>query len=338
MAGARRAALRLRSASWVALISLGLLLACNSIVGFDDLTKQKRTLHADTGPDDDDLPPSDDDDDEPDDGGDTSPRCDPKKPFEMPLVLDGLGETTDTGNALMTPDELELFYLRGKSSPYDFRHAKRRSRDPADVEGSRWGEPVTEVLSPIASVLSSIVLSGTKLYYQNIDTSSGQLNSSPYAATRPSLGAAFSPGTKIGGVNFAISVPNNDDAAYWSKVVLIDGTGDEVIYCGNLQGTGIVGGDEVPVLHFVPALDTHVVIAKNQLVIYFASQRKIPGALGASDVYRASRKSLSESFSEPVNVTELNSETIDEPTWVSDDDCVILLQRSRHILIARRPP
>src|SRR3954464_157708 len=103
MFGARRAAL----------ISLGLLLACNSIVGFGDLSKvpAKADGGKKTGDDDDIV--GDDDDIQSEagkDGPSGGPRCDPKKPFAAPEVLTKLDGAMETKRAIMTRDELEIFY------------------------------------------------------------------------------------------------------------------------------------------------------------------------------------------------------------------------------------
>lgn len=319
-------------------ISLALLVACNTIVGFDDLERTPSKTPSDGSAGDDDVTGEDDDDVAPADGGpdgtEGEPRCDPSKPFGAPAVVEvGADQVKETKRALMTPDELELFYLRGTSSPFDLRHARRAKR----TDG--WGEPTTESLTPDAISLSALVLGGKKLYYWSFDTSgaSGTIATFNNAATRPALGTAFSPGQKLGGIDRAITATESDDSAYWSDVEIIDALADQLLVQSNLQGNSIVGRNELPGLHHVPSLDTSPVISPNQLVLYFASQRSIPGALGSDDVYRTRRASRAEPFDAPVNVTELNSTTVDEPSWVSDDDCVILLTRSRHILIAQRP-
>jgi hypothetical protein len=315
-----------------ALFSLALLLACNSIVGFGDLEKVK----ADGGvaTDDDDFTDDDDHPNQPDSSHDapvSAPRCDPKKPFGPPSVLTELDGSAETKRAIMTRDELEIFYLRGSSAPYELRHATRAKRTDA------WGEPATEVLSPSASELGSIVLDGLKLYYWNVDTSGSTLTTAAVYATRPKTGAGgFSPGTKLAGVDRAVTGAENDDAIYWAINEVIDGAGNELVHRGNLQGATVVGDSTLTDVHFFPSLDDHPVVAASDLVLYFASTRADDN-LGAGDIWRATRASKAQPFASPVNVKELNSTTVDTPSWVSDDDCVILLDRSRHINIAQRP-
>jgi hypothetical protein len=315
-----------------ALFSLALLLACNSIVGFGDLEK----VRADAGVpgDDDDFTDDDDHPNQPDSSRDapvTGPRCDPKKPFGAPSVLTELDGSAETKRAIMTRDELEIFYLRGSSAPFDVRHATRAKRtDP-------WGEPTTEVLSPTASELGSLVLDGLKLYYWSVDTSGSTLTTTAVFATRPKIGAGgFSPGTKLAGVDRSVTADENDDAIYWAVNEVIDGSGNELLHRGNLQGATVVGDSKLADVHFFPSLDDHPVVAGSDLVLYFASTRADDN-LGAGDIWRATRASKAEAFANPLNVKEINSTTVDLPSWVSDDDCVILLDRSRHINIAQRP-
>lgn len=324
MVGARRAAL----------FSLGLLLACNSIVGFGDLHKVPSKGDGGRVTDDDDSI-GDDDDVTPDGSRDappSGPRCDPKKPFSPPEVITKLDGAMETKRAVMTRDELEIFYLRGTSAPFEVRHTTRASRT------AEWSEPSTEVLSPVASELGSIVLDGLKLYYFNIDTSGSTIVTYAIAATRPKAGAGgFGPGTKLAGVDRSVTAAENDDAVYWSMSEIVDGAGNSLLHRGNLQGSVVVGDSTLTDVHFYPSLDDHPVVASSELILYFASTRPDGAAQGSSDIWRATRASKAVPFTAPVNVTEINSATVDLPSWVSDDDCVILLDRSRHIMMAQRP-
>lgn len=321
-------------ARWAAVISLGLILACNSIIGFGDLSKVPAKADGGKRGDDDDDSVGDDDDIQGEAGTDGpagGPRCDPKKPFSAPEVLTKLDGAMETKRAIMTRDELEIFYLRGTSAPFELRHATRPSRD------AEWGDPTTEVLSPTASELGSIVLNGLKLYYWTIDTSGTGITTNAIVTTRPKIGAGgFAPGTKLAGVDRSVVASQNDDSIYWALSATIDGAGNELIHRGNLQGTTVVGDSTLTDIHFYPSLDDHPVVSANDLILYFASTRADVGQ-GTSDIWRATRASKADTFAAPVNVTELNSSTLDVPSWVSDDDCIILLDRSRHILMARRP-
>lgn len=316
----------------MAMISLALLVACNSIVGFDDLTKQPRKPDAGAGPspDDDDITGDDDDDDKPRDGGvDAGPRCDRTKPFGPAAVLEvGTDQVAETKRAILTRDELELFYLRGTSAPFELRHATRADREAA------WGEPRTEVLSPGASELGSLVLGGQKLYYFVVDTSGPSLVTSVFWASRKA-GGAFSPGTKFNTIDRPVHVTEQDDSVYWAVNEVIDGAGNELIHRGNVVGNAMTGETTLTSTHFFPSLDDNPVASRNELILYFSSTR--PGGLGASDIWRSTRASKSEDWGEAVNAGEVNSSTVDKPSWVSDDDCVLYLDKARHISIARRP-
>lgn len=333
MAGARHRAMI------APLLAIALSVACNALVGYDDFTKAQPpgdgTSSGGTGGggssggDDDDIV---DVDDAGPDAPPAKPRCDPLQPFGQPEPLP-LDATLETKKAIMTRDEREIFYVRGASSPFVLRHATRPTRD------AKWDgvEPVTETLTPSPTELGSIVLNAQKLYFWVVDLSGSSLTSNPYVATRNS-GGGFAPGIKLGGAtDRPIFVMETDDSVYWSLSAVVDGAGNQLIHHGNVQGSSIIGDDIVPNLHEYPSLDDHPVLPKSELVVYFASTRTGTGAQGSSDIWRAERKSRSESFGSAVNVTELNTSTLDVPSWVSDDDCVILLDRSRHIYVAQRP-
>jgi len=321
MLGARR----------TALFCFVLLVACNSIVGFDSLTKTRsgETPVEGTGDDDDDVvvaPKVDADTPAP-------PRCDPKKAFGDPVLVSTLDPTVDTRRAVMTPDELEVFYLRGTSAPYELRHSIRKSNAAA------WGEPTTEVLSPGASELGSLAASGLKLYYWQIDDtggSSGTLATFPFVATRTRLQGAFGPGTKLlSETDRSVVVPDTDDGAYWATYVTLDGGAfEKFVLRGSLVGTRVFDGVIVPGLHTAKAQDEYPVLGKGELTLYFASQRSGSGTV--SDIYRATRASRTAPFDLPVLVPELSSASVERPSWVSNDDCVILFDRAKHIFSAQR--
>jgi hypothetical protein len=275
---------------------------------------------------------TDDDDDVVRDGGPdgpiaTRPRCTPTKPFDTPAPL-ALDADTETKSAIMTRDELEIFYLRGTGTPFQLRHAIRKSRDDA------WStvEAVSEALSPPAVMLGSLTLGGKKLHYWTLDA---QSKGAPNWASRPkALAGGFSNGTKIAGVDRLLSVTEADEGAYWTSSNDVDGGGAESrVHRGTLQGNLIFSDFIVPNIHVTPNLDSDVVISFDELRIYFTSNRTEAGG----DILRAQRTSRAEEFGPAVQVPELATDTVDRASWTSDDDCVLLMTRARHVLIAKRP-
>src|SRR5579884_1700349 len=69
------------------------------------------------------------------------------------------------------------------------------------------------------------------------------------------------------------------------------------------------------------------VVTPDGLTIYFGSDRPDGGARGQHDVWMATRSSTAAPFSEPVNVTELNSSALELPTFVFRGGCTLYLSR-----------
>jgi len=77
-------------------------------------------------------------------------------------------------------------------------------------------------------------------------------------------------------------------------------------------------------------------VIKNETTIYFTS-RRAGGIADSDDVWRAERAAKGDPFGPGHLIVELSSEGTDQPTWVSEDECIAVLNRASHIYIAQRP-
>ena len=307
------------------MLSLAALASCNSIVGFDDLV---RVDSVDAGSSSSSGSSSGASSGGASEAG-TAPRCDPSKDFAAPTLITALDGTDSTGRAIMTPDELEIFYLKGDSAPYELRHAIRTTAD------TTWDAATTETLDPDASELGSLAVGGLKLYYWHIDET-GALDSTPVEATREQLRTPFGAGTTITGINRAIVALDTDDAAYWSVYNVAGADTDEQIFRGIVSGDRVANPVPVTAIHVAGALDDHPALVGNQeLTIYFESTRDPSN--GGSDIWRATRTSAQTDYGTPTHVDGVSSSSPEAPSWVSADDCVMLLDRLKHFYIAQRP-
>jgi hypothetical protein len=307
----------------LAVLSL-LLFACNWIIGYDDL--EKLSPKKDGG-----SSSSSGDDDTTGDDDEAGPqtRCDPTKPFGPPTVLSPDAQN-QTKRALMTPDELELYYLLTTNQPFELRHALRDSRT-AD-----WKDPSSESLSPPATDLAAIVLQGKKLYYWDVDTTASPLVAQAIAATRPALKSAFSPGAVFPMDNTSpeYTVAENDDVAYYGKYIIDAGSSEELMYRASVNNNRSFDEEPVPNVHQTGAIDSSPAVNAANTVIYFSSSAK--GSGGDAYIWRASRSSSAADWSASSLVTELQAAGLSEPSWVSADDCVLLFDRASHIFLAQR--
>lgn len=73
--------------------------------------------------------------------------------------------------------------------------------------------------------------------------------------------------------------------------------------------------------------DSATFISTDGLAIYFASDR--PGSMGCLDIFTATRQSLTDPFSSPVPVTELNTTGCEDDPSISADGCEVWFSSTR---------
>jgi Tol biopolymer transport system component len=71
------------------------------------------------------------------------------------------------------------------------------------------------------------------------------------------------------------------------------------------------------------------VVTPDELTIYYASDRKDGNARGNYDIWMATRQRTVDSFSNLMNVGELNSSDLDEPSFVTADGCTLYFSSAR---------
>jgi len=71
--------------------------------------------------------------------------------------------------------------------------------------------------------------------------------------------------------------------------------------------------------------------------IFWGSDRTDLGGNGRTDIYVATRPSVTAPFTGVKNVTELASAEDERPAWVSPDGCRLYFQKGNSLLVARRP-
>lgn len=265
---------------------------------------------------------------DPDGGGPITPggRCDASKPFGPPtLVAEFDPEASATKSAVLTPDELEAFYLRyggAQAGVWDLRHARRASKDAA------WGNVVTDALTPGAQGFLSVTAAGKKLYYWTIGQN--------YRAGRASTANPFGMGATYTSPDAAWSfVVEADDAVYFAK--LAEGGGERFIYRAPIDSSGYSFSQSklLPNVHVNGASDMRPVLNASETIMYFGSNR--PGGRGLDDVWVARRSTKQDELGPGTHVRELSTEDPDYVTWVSDDDCIVMLDRASHVYTAKRP-
>ncbi|MBX3259284.1 MAG: hypothetical protein KIS78_06135 [Labilithrix sp.] len=267
----------------------------------------------------------------PDDGGPapSAARCDPAKPFGPPDLEPALEPTADTvRSAVMSPGELELHYLKytrtaSAGSRWELRRVTRPSRE------ATWSAPTTVDVGEAVAGLS-LAAGGLKAYWWTLDSN--------FVASRSDLDEPFAGAKKFWLASKPqIFVVASNDTAYYAEYVSDGSVVDRIIMRAAMNGSasGLLAGSPVPDLHVNGTSDSQPVLNKDETALYFSSNR--PGGKGLADVWVARRGSKLDAFGSPAHLPELSTETVDGVSWVSDDDCVILLERAAHVYIARRP-
>lgn len=253
-------------------------------------------------------------------------RCDPTAAFGPPSLVTAFDATSDyVKGAILAPNELEVFYLRyiPPTSDWELRHARREAVDGA------WGSVVTISLPTTPDGFLSLTAGGLKLYYWTVGNN--------YKTTRASASIdTFGIPAKYD----VTSSPQahfveSDDVAYFSKIEG-DGGFEKFLKRGSVNTNGFsFTSTTVPSVHLAGFSDQYPVLNALETALYYSSNR--PGGRGLADVWVARRQSKQAEFGAPVHVPELSTDEPDQVTWVSDDECVVFLDRASHVYTARRP-
>lgn len=319
----------MRVRSKALLVIAAALVACNALVGFDDL---ERVPDGDGGatPGMDGAVAGDSATPRDDAGGDaiadSGPRCDPDAELREPELASELDGLEQTRGAILSPDEREVFFLRRKDSKWELRHG-RRAR-PTDA----WDPTAiaTVPLDPAPQRSLSLSVGALKLYFWVYDTPD-LTSGANYVATRASTAASFGAPTRFANVESPLFVNAGDDMAYWHEQIAVG----EAVIKRAFKGSSSVGtGELLANVHEPGSSDYDPVLNASETRLYFRAYRD--GGLGATDVYRATRATRQAAFSTPEHVRQLSSTQIEGITWASDDDCEVLLDRLGHIWRARR--
>jgi len=82
-----------------------------------------------------------------------------------------------------------------------------------------------------------------------------------------------------------------------------------------------------PVVVSVPVPISTPVLTQDELTLFFSSTQA--GGLGSTDVWVATRASVTDPFGSPVNVSSVSSTTKDAPAWLSRDRCRLYIASDR---------
>jgi WD40-like Beta Propeller Repeat len=258
------------------------------------------------------------------------PHCDPRTEFSAPTPLTSLNTPEQEGSGRFRGDDETTIYFdaireagAGGNAMFDLFTATRLDRGDSFGPAVRidgLSQPQTHEYSP------SLTDDGTKLFFERQDAS--QTNSDIYVAQRETASGPFGPPSLVAGINTSGYEANpfvhGDGHELWFVATGADTTID--IFLGVLTPGGYAAH---PVAELNSDVDDYYpVVTKDNLTVYFASQRPLGGAAGFN-VWVATRMTPAETFGRPAPVGNVNSDGDERPTWISDDGCRLYIAADR---------
>jgi Tol biopolymer transport system component len=263
------------------------------------------------------------------DGGTSPDGCPPGfEAFGTPeLVSTGFAAPGELFGPALATDGLRLYFSVSFAGSEEIYMATRGSRETA-VFGN--ASPVVSLNSPSLEGSPFVSFDDRRIYFfSNRDGGVGDRDI--WFSERADAGPDFASASLLGGVNspsleqvpwlardelsilFVSSRPSGDDSDLWGATRASADAGFEAPV--NLAALNS------------PATEGRIALSGDGLRAVFASSRA--GGLGDLDLWTASRSSVNDVFSQPVNLVRLNSAEQDLDVAVSSDDSELFFASSR---------
>ncbi len=252
------------------------------------------------------------------------PRCNPTAAFGVATELTTLDSVSDDEAPFLTPDELTLYFgsnRAGGAGGFDLYKATRTAVTAPFggvtlVTGvnTTGEERVPRLSSDELTLIAASKPAGSSVFRIGL-------------SQRTSTAVAFPALQSI--ANVAGTTNDTEPALLPSGNVIYFGSdrgGNYDIYRTSKSG----GAFSAPALVTGTQLNTastesSPVVTTDELHLYILSNRT--GTQGVFDIYASSRATTADAFSAPVSVTELNTPSIDFPSWISPDNCTLYFTR-----------
>lgn len=250
-------------------------------------------------------------------------RCDPTAAFGTPTLVTELNTTANEDCARLSRDELTVYFSStraGGAGGWDIWFATRADRDAA------WGTPMrlggainTAAMERCPAVTDDQLAIYASTYGTDYNMS---------VSTRPSTTDTFGAMALVPELNIGLMHDSDPSLGPNRTIYFVsDDQGNSDIYRATWNGSSFRTPERVTGTNLVTAeVEAGPVISRDELTLFFQSART--GSLNASyDIWMATRATTVAAFGDPVNLTALNSDKIDTPTWISDDGCVLYFTR-----------
>ncbi len=250
-------------------------------------------------------------------------RCDPMKPFGTPTLIPNINSSVrDQGAELI--DDLTIIFGSDRPPGTGLYMATRAT--PTSPFGTP--APLTAIDATAGATGPTLTADGLTMYYA---LTTAQDAGDIYVTHRDSRADAFVAGTRVAGINS--SSPDLDPfiSADGSTLYFDSAQGGTALhlYVAVRQASGSFATPQALTAFNSSAVDGHPVLSPDGLTLYWSSTRTDGGPMGGTDIWRATRTSTAGEFANPAPVAELNSAMNESPSWVSPDNCMVLLQSDR---------
>ena len=293
----------------MAACSVPLALACGSKYGSEPTSDAR-------APDDGTAPPTDSDSDGArSDAGDGSvARCDPTKPFATPTPAAGLNSDAGERFLHVLPGETAGMFTSYRDGIGKLYYA------PREPDAGAFG-PVSLLFATSTNVSNGFLYAeNLELVYATQVTDGG----GAYITRRPSAASVFPDGLPISGLPVDLTVYNpyvtRGGLAFW----FAQAAPDRDLYVATRASLSAPFGPPARIAELATSADDLIpVVRADEREIFFTSMRSGPRL-----PYHATRNSVTDTWSPPTVVEELvMGDNPVDVTWVSDDGCVIAVQR-----------
>lgn len=252
-----------------------------------------------------------------------APRCDPTKPFGAPAPIPNINSNVrDQGAELI--DDLTIIFGSDRPPGTGLYVATRAT--PTSPFGTP--APLTAINATGQATGPTLTADGLTLYYA---LATAQDAGDIYVTHRNSRADAFVPGTRVASVNSTSTDLDPFISADGSTLYFDSAQGGTALhlYVAIRQASGAFATPQALTAFNTSAVDGHPVLSPDGLTLYWSSTRADGGVKGGTDIWRATRTSTAGDFANPAPVAELNSAMNESPSWVSPDNCMVLLQSDR---------
>ncbi len=310
----------------LAIASLFSLVACNAILGIEDLHDPGPITTLDAG----DAAPVT----QPDASTDAStdvrvdapleagppPDCTLAKDFGAPVPVDSLNTTDDEGSARLSDDELTVYFDAHIGGDWKLMMATRTDRHldfgtPAEIPG------VNSADNEYSPTLSADEL---EIFFERRVANVTSI----FESKRTNRTETFPTPSPISNVNTGNYTANPFTRGDAKEIWFV--TADEaapLMYVATLGGSGYTTAivNEANIGHAQQA----PVISADGLLLLFATDKLVGGVSKGLDIHLATRTEVSKTFGAPIRANVLDSDQNDKPTWLSLDGCRLYMASNR---------